>query len=123
MTTLRHPALGLVLAAGLTGCGASRHGAAPAPSTPPAPTKVDDFQLADQNLLARHLYKMKDAKAVVLTTYAAGDAATSTRQISLSSRTAMRARVRVTGTWPTALMRWVVSQLTNPSPFLGFTCS
>jgi peroxiredoxin len=39
------------------------------------PARVDDFQLADQNFLARHLYKMKDAKAVVLITYAAGDAA------------------------------------------------
>jgi peroxiredoxin len=37
--------------------------------------KVDDFQLSDQNYLARHLYKMKDAKAVVLITYAAGDSA------------------------------------------------
>ena len=45
-------------------------------ATPTASSgKVDDFQLADQNLLARHLYKMKDAKAVVLTTYAAGDGA------------------------------------------------
>jgi hypothetical protein len=39
-----------------------------------APGKVDDFQLADQNLIGRHLYKMKDAKAVVIITYAAGDA-------------------------------------------------
>ena len=30
--------------------------------------KVDDFQLADQNFIGRHLYKMKDAKAVVLMT-------------------------------------------------------
>ncbi|MET0272711.1 MAG: hypothetical protein ABW360_06940 [Phenylobacterium sp.] len=40
-----------------------------------AATQVDDFRLADQHLLARHLYKMQDAKAVVLITYAAGDAA------------------------------------------------
>jgi mono/diheme cytochrome c family protein len=39
------------------------------------PERVDDFRLADQHLLARHLYKMQDAKAVVLITYAAGDAA------------------------------------------------
>ncbi len=41
----------------------------------PKAAKVDDFQLADQNFLGRHLYKMKDAKAVVLISYAAGDAA------------------------------------------------
>ena len=39
------------------------------------PQRVDDFQLADQTYLARHLYKMKDDKAVVLISYAAGDAA------------------------------------------------
>src|SRR5689334_19630544 len=36
--------------------------------------RVDDFRLADQDLLARHLYKLGDAKAVVLISYAAGDA-------------------------------------------------
>ena len=36
---------------------------------------VDDFRLPDQNLLARQLYRMGDAKAVVLITYASGDAA------------------------------------------------
>lgn len=44
-------------------------------SGPAKAMKVDDFALADQNYLARHLYKMKDAKAVVLISYAAGDAA------------------------------------------------
>ena len=37
------------------------------------PARVDDFMLADQNLLARQLYRMGDDKAVVLVTYAAGD--------------------------------------------------
>ena len=37
--------------------------------------RVDDFVLADQNLLARQLYRMSDDKAVVLLTYASGDAA------------------------------------------------
>ncbi len=32
--------------------------------------KADDFMLADQNFLARQLHRMKDAKAVVLITYA-----------------------------------------------------
>jgi mono/diheme cytochrome c family protein len=42
-------------------------------SASPTAAKIDDFQLADQNYVAHHLYKMKDAKAVVLITYAAGD--------------------------------------------------
>lgn len=53
-------------------------GAAAALSDTSAPSKaqkVDDFQLSDQNYLAHHLYKMKDAKAVVLISYQAGDAA------------------------------------------------
>jgi hypothetical protein len=39
------------------------------------PARVDDFELSDQNYIARHLYKMADAKAVVLISYAAGDKA------------------------------------------------
>jgi mono/diheme cytochrome c family protein len=35
---------------------------------------VDNFQLADQNFLGRQLYRLADAKAVVLITYASGDA-------------------------------------------------
>lgn len=38
-----------------------------------SPARVDDFMLADQNLLARQLYRMSDDKAVVLVTYASGD--------------------------------------------------
>ena len=43
------------------------------PPTNPA-QHVDDFQLPDQNYLARKLSRMQDAKAVVLISYAAGDA-------------------------------------------------
>ncbi len=38
------------------------------------PQRVEDFQLADQTYIARHLYKLHDAKAVVLISYQAGDA-------------------------------------------------
>ena len=37
------------------------------------PARVDDFMLADQDLLGRQLYRMADDKAVVLVTYATGD--------------------------------------------------
>ncbi|MBL8555257.1 MAG: redoxin domain-containing protein [Phenylobacterium sp.] len=40
----------------------------------PAAQAVDDFVLPDQHYLARQLYRMSDAKAVVLMSYAAGDA-------------------------------------------------
>jgi mono/diheme cytochrome c family protein len=40
----------------------------------PAVQAVDDFVLPDQHYLARQLYRMGDAKAVVLITYASGDA-------------------------------------------------
>ena len=51
-------------------------GAAPqaiAQSATAGPTQVGDFMLADQNLLAKQLYRMADAKAVVIVTYAPGD--------------------------------------------------
>ncbi|HET9159463.1 MAG TPA: hypothetical protein VFN88_02535, partial [Caulobacteraceae bacterium] len=70
-TTLVSAAAVVALAAGMSGGAlalADQAGASKA-------QKVDDFQLADQNYIARHLYKMKDAKAVVLISYAAGDAA------------------------------------------------
>jgi mono/diheme cytochrome c family protein len=41
----------------------------------PAAQRVDNFFLADQHYLGRELYRMGDAKAVVLISYAAGDAA------------------------------------------------
>jgi hypothetical protein len=40
-----------------------------------APVRVGDFQLADQHYIGRRLYKMDDAKAVVLVAYVPGDAA------------------------------------------------
>ena len=40
-----------------------------------SPLRVEDFRLPDQHYLARQLYRMGDAKAVVIFTYAAGDPA------------------------------------------------
>jgi mono/diheme cytochrome c family protein len=57
-------------AAGVTLAGRAHADAAPAAG----PTHVGDFMLADQNLLAKQLYHMADAKAVVIVTYAPGDA-------------------------------------------------
>ena len=54
-------AMGAMLAGGATAQG-------------PAAQAVDDFVLPDQHYLARQLYRMSDAKAVVLITYASGDA-------------------------------------------------
>ncbi|THD74398.1 MAG: hypothetical protein E7812_18940 [Phenylobacterium sp.] len=53
--------------------GSSRAKADAAPAA--GPTQVGDFMLADQDLLAKQLYRMGDAKAVVIVTYARGDAA------------------------------------------------
>ncbi|MGZ6016187.1 MAG: monooxygenase, partial [Phenylobacterium sp.] len=39
-----------------------------------APQRIGDFQLSDQHYVGRRLYKMDDDKAVVLVSYAAGDA-------------------------------------------------
>src|SRR6476620_3559458 len=66
----------LIGAAAIVALAASGGALALAEGGAPAATgqKVDDFQLADQNFLARHLYKMKDAKAVVLIAYTANDA-------------------------------------------------
>ena len=46
-----------------------------APGAASGPQRVDDFELSDQNYIARHLYKMASDKAVVLISYAAGDPA------------------------------------------------
>ena len=70
VTALVAGAAAVALLAGVSG-GALALAGGDAPKT----AKVDDFQLADQNYLGRHLYKMKDAKAVVLISYQAGDAA------------------------------------------------
>ena len=83
MTTSRNAriagfgALAATVAAAALVLGGSHHGlaraAADAAMTTPA--TVDDFMLADQNLLARQLYRMADDKAVVLISYASADAA------------------------------------------------
>ncbi len=44
-----------------------------APTPPATIQRVDDFQLSDQNYLGRRLYKMRDAKAIVLISYVAND--------------------------------------------------
>jgi len=56
------------------GVGAIALGPAQATADAPQAQRIDDFRLADQNLIARHLYKMADAKGIVLITYASGDA-------------------------------------------------
>lgn len=64
------------LAVGLIGVGAAALGGAAKadPATAAQPQRVSDFTLPDQAFLAHQLYRMRDAKAVVLMTYAAGDA-------------------------------------------------
>jgi mono/diheme cytochrome c family protein len=70
---------GLALAAlalGAAALGGDTLGQARADAAPAAgPAQVGDFMLADQNLLAKQLYRMSDAKAVVILTYARGDVA------------------------------------------------
>ena len=66
---------GLLAAAGLLTAAAMGQGTAQADAPAARPAMVEDFVLPDQNLLARQLYRMGDAKAVVLITYASGDAA------------------------------------------------
>ena len=66
----------LAAAASALALAASPHGVTQAKADAPkdlGPARVDDFVLADQNLLARQLYRMSDDKAVVLVTYASGD--------------------------------------------------
>ena len=53
----------------LTGQGAAIAAADPAGATP---QKVDNFRLTDQNLQGQELYRLADAKAVVLVTYGNG---------------------------------------------------
>jgi len=69
-------AMGLAVAAGALALASGGHGVSQASAqAAPAvgPKTVDDFMLADQNLLGRQLYRMSDDKAVVLVTYASGD--------------------------------------------------
>jgi len=66
----------LAAAAGALVLAGSPQGASQAKAEPMkvvGPDRVDDFMLADQNLLARQLYRMSDDKAVVLVSYASGD--------------------------------------------------
>ena len=67
---------GLTAAVAALALGGASHGVSTAKAQGAAaagPARVDDFLLADQNLFGRQLYRMGDAKAVVLVTYAAGD--------------------------------------------------
>src|ERR1700761_7080417 len=55
---------------------ASPHGVTQAKAEAPkaaGPARVDNFLLADQDLLGRELYRMSDDKAVVLVSYASAD--------------------------------------------------
>jgi mono/diheme cytochrome c family protein len=66
----------LAAAIGAMALGGASHGLTQAKAEAPkitGPARVDDFMLADQNLLARQLFRMSDDKAVVLLTYASGD--------------------------------------------------
>ena len=65
----------LVAALGLSAMATVAWNPAQADAPSAAPQMVDDFRLPDQNLLGRQLYRLADAKAVVLITYASGDAA------------------------------------------------
>ncbi|HEY3950416.1 hypothetical protein [Phenylobacterium sp.] len=70
-------ALGVSAAAlGALAMAASPHGVTQAKAEAPkvaGPARVDNFLLADQDLLGRELYRMSDDKAVVLVTYASAD--------------------------------------------------
>ena len=62
----------LAAVAGALALAASPHGVSQAQAEAPkvaGPARVDDFMLADQDLLGRQLYRMSDDKAVVLVTY------------------------------------------------------
>jgi len=67
--TLRRASVLAALAIAALGMGSLAAGA-----QGPTAQAVDDFVLSDQNYLARQLYRMGDAKAVVLISYASGDA-------------------------------------------------
>src|SRR4051812_2372167 len=74
MTIARIGVLGLMASAALV-FGAANHGAtAQATETAMAtmPATADNFMLVDQNLQAHELYRMGDAKAIVLVSYGVG---------------------------------------------------
>ncbi len=70
-------ALGATMtAAGALALAAAPHGLSQAKAEAPkvaGPARVDNFLLADQDLLGRELYRLSDDKAVVLVTYATAD--------------------------------------------------
>lgn len=60
--------------AGLAAIAATSYFAAgAAPNAAAHVARVDNFQLSDQDFFAHQLYRLKDAKAVVILTYASGD--------------------------------------------------
>ncbi|TAJ69660.1 MAG: hypothetical protein EPO51_21410 [Phenylobacterium sp.] len=73
--TTRRIGLAALLAATALGAGGLTTGAG---AQAPAAQMVDDFRLPDQNYLSHQLYRKGDAKAVVLITYASGDATVKT---------------------------------------------
>ena len=82
MTKLHLGVLGLLASTALVGSCTSPQMAAnalqqgvTAAATGQAPARVDNFMLVDQNLEAHELYRLADAKAVVILTYARGDSA------------------------------------------------
>lgn len=82
MTKLQLGVLGLLASSALVGSCTSPQMAAnalgqgvSAAATAQAPARVDNFMLVDQNLEAHELYRLADAKAVVIVAQANGDAA------------------------------------------------
>lgn len=69
--TARRVALALLLGGTALGAGSLTTVAG---AQAPAAQMVDDFRLPDQNYLSHQLYRKSDAKAVVLISYASGDA-------------------------------------------------
>ena len=70
-TNMRRVALAALLTGTVLGAGSLT---ASAVAQAPATQAVDDFRLPDQNYLSHQLYRKGDAKAVVLISYASGDA-------------------------------------------------
>src|SRR5579859_992124 len=73
----------LASTAGIYGCTsdttatqALTHGSQAAATAAMSPARVDNFMLVDANLEAHELYRLADAKAVVIVTQSNGDAVT-----------------------------------------------
>ncbi|WP_296596997.1 redoxin domain-containing protein [Phenylobacterium sp.] len=79
MKTMRRAGLAALLAATALAAGSLTTIAG---AQAPAALQVDDFRLSDQNYLSRQLYRMSDAKAVVLIAYASGDKTVKTEAAS-----------------------------------------